>query len=266
MFNGDQYIQAVCDGHICPGDPVLMFLIDGAQLYKCKQSDCWIYIWVFFDHAPDSRYKKKYILLGAVIPGPRKLKNLDSFPFPGFHHLATIQCDGLGIWDVSTDIEYTSHPFFFIGHYYPALHCPNFPNCVQGSMHEDFDINNLLPAGSDNYHANVHCLSCCCTMAEYEEMQKESGITKPSIFIGFSDNRILCIPFCFGSDCMHVWSFNADLRVIEIMDIKSVVVMVLHRFPAHDVPLFYMIEQPGLDIALLTGNGVALEESDIDSM
>ncbi|EIW74217.1 hypothetical protein CONPUDRAFT_67828 [Coniophora puteana RWD-64-598 SS2] len=253
IFDGDQYIQAVRDGRIRPGDPVLMFSIDGAQLYECKQSDCWIYIWVVFDHAPDARYKKKYVLPGAVIPGPRKPKNLDSFLFPGFHHLAAIQRDGLGIWDASTDVEYTSHPFFFIGtadgpgmallcglaghhgrkgcrllcgfpgrhtqrsgHYYPAIYRPNFRSNVQGSMHDDFDINNLPPAGSDDYHANVERLSRCRTVGEYEEMRKETGITKPSIFIGFADNRVLRVPFCFGSDCMHVWSFNVGDEMVPL--------------------------------------------------
>jgi hypothetical protein len=44
-----------------------MLLINGAQLYESKQSDCWIYIWFLLDLAPDLLHKKKYILLGGFI-------------------------------------------------------------------------------------------------------------------------------------------------------------------------------------------------------
>ena len=77
--------------------------IDGAQLYAHKASDCWIYIWIIMDFAPDERYKKKHVLPGGFIPGPNKPKNLDSFLFPGLHHLHALQREGLRIWDSSED-------------------------------------------------------------------------------------------------------------------------------------------------------------------
>ena len=78
---------------------VLLLSIDGAQLYQSKHSDCWIYIWVILDHAPDMCYKKKYILHGGFIRGLNNPKNLDSFMLPGLYHLTTIQKEGLQIWD-----------------------------------------------------------------------------------------------------------------------------------------------------------------------
>jgi hypothetical protein len=72
-----------------------MLLIDSTQLYESKQSDCWIYIWVLLDLAPDLRYKKKYVLPGGFIPGPKKPKNMDSFVYTGLHHLSALQKDGL---------------------------------------------------------------------------------------------------------------------------------------------------------------------------
>lgn len=78
---------------------VLLLSIDGAQLYQSKHSDCWIYIWVILDHAPDMYYKKKYILHGGFIRGLNNPKNLDSFMLPGLYHLTTIQKEGLQIWD-----------------------------------------------------------------------------------------------------------------------------------------------------------------------
>lgn len=32
-----------------------------------SKSDCWIYIWIIFDHAPDIHYKKKTVLPGGFI-------------------------------------------------------------------------------------------------------------------------------------------------------------------------------------------------------
>lgn len=84
-----------------------MLSIDGAQLFEHKASDVWIYIWVIFDLAPDIRYKKKYVLPGGFFPG--KPKNVESLLFPGLHHLAALQREGLRIWD--GDKVFTSHPF-----------------------------------------------------------------------------------------------------------------------------------------------------------
>ncbi len=83
IFCGSEYLEAVNDGRIKDGDTVILLSIDGAQLYESKQSDCWIYIWVILDLAPDKRYRKRHILPGGFIPGPNKPKNVDSFLFPG---------------------------------------------------------------------------------------------------------------------------------------------------------------------------------------
>ncbi|EGO18520.1 hypothetical protein SERLADRAFT_375149 [Serpula lacrymans var. lacrymans S7.9] len=111
FFAGSDYINAVAEGQIQSGDTVLMFSMDGAQLYEKKSSDCWIYIWVIFDLSPDKRYQKKHVLPDGIIPGPNKPKNIDSFIFPGLHHLSAIQREGLRIWDSSRNIIFTSKPF-----------------------------------------------------------------------------------------------------------------------------------------------------------
>lgn len=102
IFHGSDYANLVRDGVIKPTDMVLLFSIDGAQLYAHKASDCWIYIWVILDLRPGLRYKKKFVVPGGFIPGPNAPKNTDSFTFVGFHHLAVIQREGLPIWDSST--------------------------------------------------------------------------------------------------------------------------------------------------------------------
>ncbi|KAJ3562620.1 hypothetical protein NP233_g9459 [Leucocoprinus birnbaumii] len=82
VFSREWYQKCVDHGSINNDDILLMFSIDGAQLYEHKTSDCWIYIWVIMDLPPDLRYKKHHVLPGSFIPGPGKPKNLDSSLFP----------------------------------------------------------------------------------------------------------------------------------------------------------------------------------------
>jgi len=52
VLHGTDLIDVFDDGHIQGDDIVLMFSIDGAQLYAKKASACWIYIWVLFNLLP----------------------------------------------------------------------------------------------------------------------------------------------------------------------------------------------------------------------
>jgi hypothetical protein len=70
FLDGLQYLEAVDEGLIKEDNIVLMLLLDGAQLFMSKQSDCWICIRVVLDHSPDIRYKKPYVLPAFTIPGP----------------------------------------------------------------------------------------------------------------------------------------------------------------------------------------------------
>ena len=102
---------------------------------------------------------------------------MESFLYPGFHHLAAIQREGLAIWNAATDTQYLSHPFFYlntanapaiiyinglVGHrgkvgcrfhcglkgrrkprakqHYPALLKPDNYYTVSGCDHPDIDI------------------------------------------------------------------------------------------------------------------------------
>ncbi|KZT02197.1 uncharacterized protein LAESUDRAFT_631732, partial [Laetiporus sulphureus 93-53] len=111
IYHGEQIIQAVKRGEIQERDMILMFSIDGAQLYRYKASDTWIYIWVLFDLPPELRYKKKHVLSGGFIPGPNKPKNLDSFLFPGLHHAQTLMKHGFHFWDALDGKLYDCRPF-----------------------------------------------------------------------------------------------------------------------------------------------------------
>jgi hypothetical protein len=83
ILHGTELIEAFWDECIGEDDIVLMFSIDGAQLYVMKASACWIYIWVMLNLASERQYKKKHVLIGGFIPGPNNPKNLNSFLLPG---------------------------------------------------------------------------------------------------------------------------------------------------------------------------------------
>ena len=115
FFDGSQYLEAVNEGLIEEDDIVLMLSLDSAQLFMSKQSDCWICIWVVFDHSPDVRYKKPSVLPAFVIPGPSPPRLMDSFLYRSLQHLMALQKGGLCIWDGFKEKFVTSHPFFALG-------------------------------------------------------------------------------------------------------------------------------------------------------
>ncbi|KAG2345642.1 hypothetical protein BDR05DRAFT_974967 [Suillus weaverae] len=218
----DQYLEAYQSGQIKDGDSVLMLLID------------------------EEWYQKKYVIPRGIIPGPKKPKNLNSFLFPGLHHLCAIKTEGLVIWNGAQQVSFTSHPFLFIatadgpgmafltglvGHrskmgchlycglpgwhkpggltYYPALLWPD-----RTDSHPDIPIDELPAVGSFDYKTNLQHIIQCRNMAKYEQTWLETGITKPSIFCGFDTDHILLVPLCFSSDIMHVATINiGDLLI-----------------------------------------------------
>ena len=243
-FFGSDYLEAVQNGQIQDHDVVLMLSLDGAQLYRYKMSDCWIYIWVIMDHAPDVRYKKKNVLPGGFIPGPNKPKNLDSFLFPGLHHVSALQREGLSVWDASTNDIHVSHLFFALGtadgpgltylnglvghhgkngcriycpitgrhkpgiaHYYPALLKPHNYH-VQGCDHDDHSYDNVPPCSTELYENNLRYLMASPNETQYKKRRLETGICKPSIFLGLQPQYKVRLPLCFGSDIMHLASLN----------------------------------------------------------
>ena len=252
FIHGQDYITAVSRKEINEGDIVLMFSIDGAQLYQSKASDCWIYIWVVMNHPPEVRYQKRYVLPGAIIPGPNKPKNIDSFFFPGLHHLSALQKEGLRIWDSVLDEIFISQihltfatadapamPYLnglvghhgrlgcrlFCGtigrhragknHYYPALLKPTpqyageQPYRVMGCDHDDVDITSISTDNSvSNYYAGLSLISRSRGDAQYKRDRLETGVAKPSLFLGLPPGRILPLPRIFPTDIMHLASLN----------------------------------------------------------
>ncbi|KDQ14423.1 hypothetical protein BOTBODRAFT_110097, partial [Botryobasidium botryosum FD-172 SS1] len=241
---GEEYLSAVADGRIGEHDTVLMFSADGAQLYRHKQSDCWIFIWVILDLAPDGRYKKKRVVPAAIIPVPGKIKVFDSFLFPSFSHLAALQKEGLPIWDASTDTKATSRPFlalitadspgmarldglvghqgmqgcrYFCGtkgrrkpsgnHYYPALLKPDEYDMF-GCAHGDLDPFKIPPTFFEEYEEKLAYLESSPNETQYKIRRRDTGISKPCLLSGISADHRFHLPLGFAGDYMHLFSLN----------------------------------------------------------
>lgn len=244
IYHGRDYLKAVQRGDISTDDMVLMFSMDGAQLYRDKVSDCWIYIWVIFDLSPDLRYKKKHVLPGGFIPGPNNPKYTISFLFTTFYHLAALQKEGLHIWDAAENRTFISYPFLHLGaadgpgsvhftalvghhgaypcrlycdvkgrhkpggpHYYPALLRPNNYD-VQGCNHPDINSRDIYDGSPEEYEMNLKYLLNSRNPTDYKLRRKDTGISNISIFSGLPSNRRLPVPSGFPGDSMHVPNLN----------------------------------------------------------
>jgi len=203
-MHGQAFNEAVNDGHIKRDDLVLMMSFDGAQLYANKASDCWIFIWVILDRAPDGRYLKKSVLPGGFIPRPNKPKHIDSYLFPSLHHLSALQKEGLHMWDASQQAIVTSEPFFCLAtadgpgmayqnglvghhgkngcrlfstlpghhkqggtHYYPALLKP-YNYSVRSCDHPDIDVYNLPSYSVQDYEQKLKYVMASKTETEFK--------------------------------------------------------------------------------------------------
>ncbi|KAL0060039.1 hypothetical protein AAF712_013158 [Marasmius tenuissimus] len=184
FFDGSDYLNALRDGKIGENDICLMMSIDGAQLYRNKTSDYWMWIWLILDLDPLGRYKVAKVIPGGSIPGPNKPKHLDSFIFPSLYHIAALAREGLKIWKANRDLVVTSSLFLalvaadspgmaclngLVGHQ-GHIHCHSFcgiagrrKDCqahyyrvhlkpvnyaVEGSSHDDVDLFTLLASHS----------------------------------------------------------------------------------------------------------------------
>ncbi|KAI0632910.1 hypothetical protein C8Q77DRAFT_1218345 [Trametes polyzona] len=240
VSHGSLFWGAYAAGQIGANDDIVMLSINGAQLYRSKKSDCWIYIWVILNLGPDKRYRCKYALPGAVIPGPNHPKDLDLFLFPGLFHiwdtskglillvyifLALILADGPAMALMSEMVGHTGRhgcwiycPLIWrqkprLGTYYPALLKPALPYDVLGCSHGDVAPSNLEVAphvlAADYWENEAHLFAS--TVSNYE-LRKETELSKPSIFSGLS--CMFDLPGCFPLDYMHLVALNiTDLFV-----------------------------------------------------
>lgn len=250
IFHGTEYLNAIAAGHIKDDDVVLMMSIDGAQLYQSQESDCWIYIWIILDLAPGARYKKRHIIPGGFFPGPKKPGNMDSFLFPGFHHVSALMKEGLAIWDAAEKRSFLSYLFVILGladgpgltylngltghsgafgcrlhcdvkgrkkgtHYYPALtKLDNYS--ASGCDHPTVDGKHLPIGTVDKYNTGLNLVLRSRNTREYQNARLLTGISRPSIFGAFPAGRSLPPPRGHGADLMHLYALNITALFLSL--------------------------------------------------
>ena len=63
---GQELVDAWNSGTFGCSDIALQFSIDGAQLRPDRQSEAWVFIWVVHNLPPSMRYKKDFVIPGAI--------------------------------------------------------------------------------------------------------------------------------------------------------------------------------------------------------
>ena len=236
-------LQAWASGRFTKDDIALQLSIDGAQLYRDRTSDCWIFIWIIHNLPPGLRYKKAFVIPAGFVPG--KPKEMDSFLFPSLYHVAAIQCEGLKYFDASTSTAIPrSVPLVVIasadgpgaasmsgfvghsgkqgcrlyceitgrrrendGHYFPVMSKPHLYN-IPGCCHRDVTFKDLRQFRQNTgmiYERNLRLLLSARTPAQYNKFRLKTGLCKPTLFSGLTT---LGIPNIFTMDLMHLSVLN----------------------------------------------------------
>jgi Transposase family tnp2 len=244
--SGQALLDAWNSGDFKMGDVALQFSIDGAQLRADRPSEAWFFIWVFHNLPPSMRYKKSYVIPGAIVPGPNKPWDIDSFMFPSLYHIAALQLEGLTVYDASLGTLVQSRPLVVFGtadspgsafmsgmvghsgragcrlycdmpsrrrtgdsHYYPAMNCPDNYD-VDGCSHHDIsdeDLEEYREGLPGKYSKNISCLLTARTLADYRTLRLNLGLCKQTIFSGLPCQP-LPVPSLFTMDIMHLSVLN----------------------------------------------------------
>ena len=245
---GSEYLGHVESGKIRDNDMLLSMSMDGAQLYRDKESDAWFGISILLDFSPEIRHSKELVMPLFVIGGPNPPKNYDSSLYLTSSHFSACQRKGLCVWDSLTGTEFMFYPWFafgtadtvgmaklngWVGHhgrngchllcpmpgrhksgvgmYYPVMLKPDRPDIPSGSNNPDIDINKVMIPSSRSYYENLHHVLASPSVRQYEARRRETGIHKPSIVEGLP--KTFPIPRCFPADTMHLELNIGQLQV-----------------------------------------------------
>jgi len=98
-------------------------------------------------------------------------------------------------------------------HYFPALLKP-FNYDVNGSLHDDVNVQKLPKPSQDHYNANLQNVLTSPSETQYHICWLETGISRPSLFSGLEQSSTLGLPYSCGSDIMHLGALNlSDLMI-----------------------------------------------------
>src|SRR6266702_4656476 len=244
---GNALLDAWRAGSFKKSDVALQFSIDGAQLRPDQPSEAWIFIWIIHNLPPGMRYKKAFVIPAAIVPGPSKPREIDSFIFPSLYHVAALQREGLRIYDafLGAFVPAVTPCVFFatvdslgnasmsgmVGHsgkygcrlycdmpsrrrrgdthYYPVMKQP-LAYDVPGCCHADITAANLHRFRCElpqKYKANLGCLLLARTQADYKTLRLEVGLCKQTLISGLPHQPVP-VPSVFMMDIMHLSVLN----------------------------------------------------------
>ncbi|KAH8929623.1 hypothetical protein BT69DRAFT_1364290, partial [Atractiella rhizophila] len=88
IYCGSDYLKLAREKKILPSDTVLALSLDGAQVFNNKKpSDAIFVIMIDYNLPPEIRYKQQYVIPIAIIPGPNKPWDQNSFLHPIFQRV-----------------------------------------------------------------------------------------------------------------------------------------------------------------------------------
>jgi hypothetical protein len=246
IYSGKDLLDHYEAGHIGDWDVLVGHSHDGMQVFGGKESDMWVGIWLLAGLPADTRYKKTATVPAYLVPGPGKIRRIETFQYPSFHHVRACMRQGFRVWDADVDVvERSRFHMVFAGadapamtgldgaagpnsahscrdqcpmrgrlkgtHYYPALLLPDNYH-VEHSDHPDIDAKEVAQhqPSQDAYLLKLGRLLRARTQTEFDNLRLASGLSRPSIFLAFPDEFRLPIPNIWVLDNMHVNAINSE--------------------------------------------------------
>jgi hypothetical protein len=225
VFTGTALLEQYEQGLVQRYDTMLMFSMDGAQVYSNKDSDTLIGTWNFMNYPPDLRYKKKNCAPAFIVPGPQKVRNAETFAYPSLAEVRILMGSGLAIWDGESKTTINTKVSLFMGTadgivmtqmlgstghlsfhgcrfncpmpgrlmptgptYYPMMQKPEHYN-RDGGAHPDINVKAVAAwkLSQDTYLAKLRHLLTSPNKTQFKKQRLETGLTKPSIFLGLPE-------------------------------------------------------------------------------
>ena len=223
FFDGDLYRQFHVDQLKLfqdSRDVALQLSIDGVQVTNKRNFEITPVIFINLNLPPDQRYKIENIMASAIIPGPKKSKDIDSFLRPMIDELKMLH-DGIDCYDAATNSHFTLHAWITMttgdgpaiadimgfkrpgNAFRPCRHC-----LITGTLgsniyyvpHTDYNFDRQ-PLRHENLREIIHLVA----EANSPQHCKQYGINRASILLELES---LHFPRSFPIDIMHCILLN----------------------------------------------------------
>lgn len=97
-----------------PRDIALGLSLDGFAPFKCRSNSAWPVILFNYNLPPDLRTHLDHILCYGVIPGPKSVKDVDSFLIPLYDELARLSEGVEGALDLTAQEWFVLHAYLIL--------------------------------------------------------------------------------------------------------------------------------------------------------